>query len=305
MEQQAPATEMTSEQVDSLVNDIESKRDTEQNEIPMSVEQGDKPQSNVQALQDLEIDWKGKATKIPHDKIKDYVSKGYDYEVKMAEFNRNRALQASQLKSEIEQQYKNYIELYKLAENNPEWWEKVNNEYQAAIGNAKQQSDIPETNDPVVKSLYEKIQSLEEQLNGFSSVKEKIELQERQAIEKQEDELYLNTLNEVKNEYPEINFDKPSLEDGQTLEFKVLKYASENGIKNFKTAFKDFYFDEIVKLREQKVKENIAKETQKRTKLGLSVSDTPKNNLNNLKYKQTNNRNYQDSDSILRELGMK
>ena len=46
------------------------------------------------------------------------------------------------------------------------------------------------------------------------------------------------------------------------------------GIKNFTTAFRDFYHDEIVKRASEKAKEQVVKEKQTKSRLGI-VGQTP------------------------------
>jgi hypothetical protein len=111
-------------------------------------------------------------------------------------------------------------------------------------------------------------------------VQYKSQLEEQQQKQRmaQDDQAYMQSLTEMKKAYPDIDFDSPDAE-GKSLEFKVLEYAQQEGLKNFKTAFRDFYHDELQKRAESKAKENFLKDKQKNTKLGvLGITPAPTKN---------------------------
>jgi len=227
---------------DLELNDVGSS------EIPMTAQQE----------AEYEYTASGKSIKEPISMILKRASQGYDYSQKMNEFN--------QRSNEFNQRYKTYQDIDNFAQQNPQWWEHIQNSFNNRESFQSQQpqamaSQTMQTGDPRVDSL----------LNEFGEVKsfiQQMQSKEQQQIREQADARLKDEIEGIKKQYGNIDFSQAD-ESGKSLEHKVMEYAVENGIKSFRTAFRDFYHDELVKRASEQSKDNIAKDMQRKTKLGL------------------------------------
>jgi hypothetical protein len=209
-------------------------------EIPMTAES--EAEYEYQAL--------GKSIKEPISMILKRASQGYDYSQKMQDYNSKM--------NEFSAKYKTYDEIDRYAQENPEWWNHVTTSFsQRSIPNQSQefnQAHDSTLNDP-------RLDKFESFMNEF--------MMEKKNKEREEADRRLNEeIDNVKKQYSTIDFNQYD-DQGKSLEKKVLEYAVENGIKSFKTAFRDFYHDELVKRASIDGKSAAAKEVQRNTKMGL------------------------------------
>jgi hypothetical protein len=221
---------------------------------------------------EFEINYKGEAKKLPLSKLRDLAQQGFDYSQKMSEFNKLKAKYDSQEK-EFNDRYKRFSEMDRYIAENPDWWNHVNQAWTSRdMQQANQMGVAPSTaqqltNDPAVMEQFE---ALKNEIQGLKSFKDSVETERAQAQRAQEDRKYEEELTSLQKQYPTVDFNKPD-ETGNTLEYNVLKHANENGIKSFKTAFLDFYHDNLMKIAEMKAKETFAKDSQQIKKLGIST----------------------------------
>jgi len=91
-------------------------------------------------------------------------------------------------------------------------------------------------------------------------------------------------VNSIRKQFSNIDFDTPD-ENGLNLEMKVLQHAESLGIDGskpgaFRIAFRDFYHDHLINKAQEQAKENLQRDIQKRTKLGIvGSSDQPTKGL--------------------------
>ena len=248
---------MSEGDVDALLQSIEN---SPAKEIPMhdaAPAQSQTPQTPAPtAAPEYEITWNGKAIKAPIDKITQWASQGYDYAQKMGEFNKSRTEYEARQKalSEMEGRYKPIDEYVRQ---NPEWWNHVTQSFEsrAQAGGA----------DPVMSKVQEILQSKLQPIEQYiQSQSNKEQAQQREA----EDGRLKSDISSIREQYKDLDFDTAD-DTGKSLEYKVLEYAAQNGINSFKTAFRDFHHDTLLKLAEERGKQQVVKDTQKRTKLGL------------------------------------
>jgi len=276
--------------VDALLNQIESPGSSE---IPMTAA-GAEPsvaQAPPQPPQEYEFTANGKPIKAPLDKILQWASQGYDYPQKMAELNRRQQEFEAQQRAlkEIEGRYKPIDDYVR---ENPQWWEHVESSW-------KQREQAFDPNNPIAQE----IQALRSRLGEQDQIIQEWKQEREQRRIQTEDAQYQEQMESIRKEFPNLDLTTPGA-DGKSLEYKVLEYAQKEGIRNFKTAFRDFYHDEILKLHAERAKEESAKDLQKKTKLGLlGKSPTPQQSLapvQNLKSKS-----YESIlDEVKAELGL-
>lgn len=282
--------EFTEESADELLSDLEKPAPEMAMEQPSTegVQQAT-PAAQSQAAQEYAIKYGGKEIKAPLDKIIRWAEQGYEAPQKIGELNKqieSWKTKEATLK-ELESKYKTVDD---YARENPEWFKHIHSDYENRMNQRQQDPGSQEVMQ--LKSMYEQQKSVLDSL-----------VQDREnARIKNEDQKYMETFEEIKKQYPKIDFLSAD-HSGKTLEYKVLEYANQNKINNFKTAFKDFHFDELMKLKEEETKENLAKQKQANTKLGiLGINPTPSPKS---KAGYSKGKNYSDMEKeALYELGL-
>lgn len=260
LEQSEPTGDIEGIDTDALLEDVDKSTNKE---IPMTPPPPDPEEVEKAAkAQEYELTVNGQVIKAPIDKIKQWAQQGYDYPQKMAELNRRQALIDN-----LEKQYGSYKLVDEYAKNNPQWWQTIQSQFES-LQNPQQ----PQPGSDINPLIHEKLQELEKFKNEVIQQKE-IELREKQ------DSALNNEIQSIRKQYG--NLDWGSLdENGYSLEQRVMKYAIDNNISSFRAAFRDYNYDDIVRLEQERAKETLAKETQKRTKLGLlGSSPTPSKGL--------------------------
>lgn len=225
---------------------------------------GNVPQGNPAApaaADEFAFSFGGKEIKATRDQMIKWAQMGYDAPNRLGALNKQ--IQELQTKektwSEVE---KKYGEIDKYARENPQWLDYIMGEYQKAQG---QRANDP--NARVIQELQKKISELEGTTGQWK--------QERDAtVAQQEDQAYLTELDSIKKQYPKVDFDSQDPRTGKSLEYQILEHAQANGIRNFKTAFRDFYHDELMKMGSAQAKESVAKNLQQKSKLGIQSLKT-------------------------------
>lgn|SRR3990167_2430069 len=201
----------------------------------------------------------GKKIELPMNdpRVQQWLSQGHDYGNLTAKHRQERE-QFENERKQIEALKQTYGPVDEWVKQNPDAWNQFLQQYQQAQqrGNGSQ----VDPNNPLVQH----IQKLEQKLGQFEPLLESHKTQQIAA----EDQALDKDIESVRESYPDLDLDFAGA-DGRTRMYKVFEHANKNGIKNFKTAFKDLYHDELVQLRVEKAKESDLKTRQKQTKLGL------------------------------------
>lgn len=265
-------TENQNDDVDALLESVSSQS----YEVPMSesVPEAPSPETAPQP-KEWELDWNGQKIKADEDKFRKWAQQGYDYNQKMSSFNQKqqdseRAFQQKQ--QEWETKYSPYREIDQYVKENPSWWDHVEKSYQQAQN--PPQAQIPDE----LKSYLDPI------VKDYSQVKDFIQDYQRQVIEqqarqqeeqaKQHDTQLDGEIKSISQKY-NLDFAQQD-ESGQSLEARVLNHALQNGIPTFKSAFLDYYHENLEKLAESRGKESAMNDIKKRKQLGLlGESSTP------------------------------
>lgn len=248
---------MSDTDVDALLTQIESPaQETRPMHDQPAAPQAPPAANQTQVAQEIKFNWNGREIKAPLDKATLWASQGYDYAQKMSEFNQTKTQFELQQKA-IQETEARYKPIDEYVRQNPEWWNHITQAYEnrARDGNA----------DPVLSKVQELLQSKLQPIEQF--VQSQLSKEQAQQRETEDSRLKADT-ESIRKQYPDLDFDTRD-DTGKSLEYKVLEYASQNDIKNFKTAFRDFYHDNLVHLAEERGKSQVVKDTQKRTKLGL------------------------------------
>lgn len=270
--------------VDSLLSNINEPSEG----IPMSAKPDPEPAAPTPApVQEFEYDWRGQKVKEPIDVILKRAGMGRDYN-HLVEEHKSKVSEWEKQRQENDTKYSRYREVDEFVAKNPDWWQHVEQSWQSR--------EKPAEIDPNLKPFLDELNQVKSKLSEF-------EQKEQQLIVSQEDEAFAKEEQGIREKYSDLPWDTPG-PDGKSLYYKVLKHGTENGIKSFKTAFTDFYHDELEKRAESRGKEAVVKDTQKKTKLGLlGETQAPKKGITSAQ--NIKNRSYDDlTREALEELGI-
>jgi len=224
-------------------------------------EDTEKAQAESKPPEEYSFNYEGKEIKAPMDKLLKWASQGYGAPNRIGELNKQLG-EWKQKESHLNELKTKYADVDNYVRQNPQWFEAVNQQYQQAL--AKQNQSAQMENHPLMNEFA----GLRKQVDELSNYKNEI-------IRTQEDQKYTHDFELLQKANPKVDFVTPD-ENGKTLEYKVLEYAQQNGINNFKTAFRDFYHEDLLKLKELEAREKVVTDRVGKTKLGiLGISPTP------------------------------
>ncbi len=279
------------DEVDAYVNSQDNGNDR-----PSNHGQEDVPKE-APAPTEYEYTARGKTIKEPLDQILKRASQGYDYAQLMNEFNRNK-FEFENRSKQFDERYNHYTNVDKWAQENPQKWQFIQSQYQSQFADNQQnqnptvdQFGQPVKNEQANQPPDPRFQQLEDRLSQhekFISERTQKDLTDKMTAE---DEKLKSDVESIRKEYSYLDFDTPD-ENGKSLYFKVLSHAQEIGTQSFRVAFRDFNHDRLLTLAEEKGKESIAKDMEKKTKLGLVGSPATRE----LTPKETRSMSYDDID---------
>lgn len=222
-------------------------------------------ETTPQQPNEFEINYRGKLEKHPLEKILQFAQQGRDYSEKMGAWKSERT-QLLDFKTRWEQaqkdlsRLKEYDEVNQYIQKDPQWWEYVRSNYQNRLKEQGQQATLP----PEVQEKLEKVDKFEQFITAQEQAKEDSELD--------------GYINQVREQHPDLDW-KTLDENGLDLERRVTDHAIKLGIKTaqgWKAAFFDLMAPDLVNRAKLGGKEEVGKQIQKATKLGLGpVTDKP------------------------------
>jgi hypothetical protein len=231
----------------AILQSVESGQDYNPAPAEAPAQQAPEPQAAPEPKY-YEIPWNGQKVRGTEDQLVKWASQGYDYSQKMAEINAKA--------KEYEQSYGRYREIDDFVKQNPDWWNHVESQWQSRDTFGL---------DPQLQKVLEPVQSELSTIKSFIN-----EYQQRQMEEqaRQDDQRLTEEISSLRSKYPDVDFGSKD-ENGQSLEYRVIKHANENGITKFTTAFLDYYHDNLQKLYEARGRSAVEQDFQKRKSLGL------------------------------------
>jgi hypothetical protein len=269
--QDTPTGNTSGVDVDALMNDIEGNGNrTIGMGDPSTPESGDPAPAAQSTANEFEFDITGKKIKVPYGdpRLKQWAQQGYDYSQKMQSLREERA-QWEQAKKELEDSLSPYKSIDSWAKENPEHWNHIVAQWETLKANP---AGTDASGQDLPAWAKEKISTHEKFIS-------EIQKERQTAKEKSEDEALQKDVQSIRDQYANLDWNTPD-EHGLSLEKRVVKHAIDNGISNFRAAFRDFHFDNLVKLEGEKAKESATKSLQARTRQGIiGQSSTPKKGL--------------------------
>lgn len=238
---------------------------------------------------EFEYNAAGKQVKEPLEMILKRASQGYDYAQKMGEFNTVKTQLAERDERLKAFEHLNQIDEY--ARENPEWLQLVKDQWDRR--EAVSQNIDP--NDPMFNFVDSKFKQLSETFDKLNTDISSLKSEKQQELIKQEDQALDAEIQDIRKQYSNLPWDNTD-EFGRNLEAKVVEYAAANGIRNFKTAFRDLYHEDIVNMERDRAKEELANSRHEKRKSGfISESATPTN------FSQAGNIRSKSYDDLSRE----
>lgn len=239
---------------------------------PAQPEQVAEPQQAEQApIQEFEYSANGKTIKEPLETILKRASQGYNYAQHMQDLKSQQSEfeQREQRALELE---KKYGEIDKFAADNPEWNDHLHKTWESRFDITGQQQTEPSQQQQGVPSQL---------LNEFNELKSFVENIKAERA----DAAYQGAVDQVKNQYPDIDFNHTDPNTGKTLEQQVLDFAEQNSIGRFEPAFKAYYHDKLVERARNEAKDQMAGDIKQRAKAGLlGTSQAPAKGNSEMEY---------------------
>lgn len=245
------------EEIDQIVEQTE---DSSNNEIPM---ESDVPRETepTPAPQEFVFNAYGREVRVPQNdpRINQWLSMGYEAPNKFGELNKKIADYDRQLKDyngryqQLETKYNEFKQIDDWARSNPEKWQALTDQWKQQVSQMNPAQLPPE--------LKQKIEQHDQILNHFQ--------QEQLARRNQaEDQALTGEIESIRKQYTNLDFDAPD-NSGKSLEYRILEYATQNGIPSFRAAFRDYCFDQLTNKAEEKGREKVSRAMPQTVKNGL------------------------------------
>lgn len=255
------------EEIDSIVEQTEASSN---NEIPMTEDVPRETSSSPEeALQEFKFNAYGKEIKVPYNdpRLTQWLSMGYEAPNRFGELNKKLADYDKQLKDytgkyqQLESKYNEFKQIDDWARSNPDKWNALTEQWKQQVSQMNPVQLPPE--------LQQKLEQHDQILTQFQ--------QEQVARRHQAEDQALGTeIESIRKNYPNLDFDAPD-QTGRSLEYRILEYATQNGIPSFRAAFRDYCFDQLTKKAEEQGREKVSRTMSQTTKAGLlGKSPAPK-----------------------------
>lgn len=283
-------------EIDSIVSQTELSTNQE---IPM---EGPAPQEQAQPTsQEYEFESGGQKIKAPIEKILRWASMGHSAPNKIGELSKKLSDYEGKFK-----QYEQYDTTYRpiddWAKKNPDKWQALFNNWQQAQFGVLPQGPTPTPTEAQAQNFQlppEVIQKINAFDQKFSQLEQKEVVQRERAADQGLD----GEIASIRKQYSNLDFDAPDT-TGNTLEYQILKHATDNGIPSFRAAFRDYCFDKLGQFSETKGMEKASKTISPQTKAAL-LGKQPAGTKGQLPANFIKNRNYdQIHEAALAELGI-
>ena len=211
------------------------------------VETGTGDESSTQSKGTRVLQYKGETISIDDAKFQNFAQQGYDYNIKMRDFNIEKKLFESERES-----MKEIIEINDYAKANPDWLKTVQDHWAAEQSGAG-------TRDPA--SLESRFQ----QLQARQDARDQKDIIRQNAALEADQELSISSFKENNSDHDWNTKD----EYGNTLEDRIGHMMVEKKIRDFDVAATYLLKDEMLKRKALAAKESAGAAIQKANKLGL------------------------------------
>lgn len=245
-------------------------------EASPEVQAVESPVEAAAPVTEFEYSANGKTIKEPIDTILKRASQGYNYAQHMAEMKKRTEEVDTRYNSAMELE-KKYGEIDKFAQENPEWNDHLHKTWENRFDISGQQPSQQQGVDSQFLQEFNELKSFVDNIKAERA-----------------DAAYQGAVDQVKNQYPDIDFGQTDPDSGKTLEQQVLDFAEQNSIGKFEPAFKAFYHDKLIERARSEAKDQMAGDIKQRAKAGLlGTSQAPAQGNASMEYPP----NYRDMTS--------
>ena len=273
------SAQLSDEQIDTLVDGTGSATSTD---IPMTAADVNTPEEKPTSDVFHEFNHNGKPIRATTEQLIKWAQQGYDYPQKMGEFNKTKTAFENQQK-EYEAKYAPYQQIDDWAAKNPTQWQSLEQAWKQS-----QNAPAPVENDPYAP----KFQTIEQKLSQIERFANTMMQERAEKSRKEQDTKLSEEIKSIREQYKDLDFDSLD-ENGKSLEYKVFEHAKASGVSSFKTAFRDFYHDNLIERAQAQAKLAVSKGIQTKSKMGvLGSNPTPKRGLSEVK--NPRDRSYDD-----------
>jgi hypothetical protein len=223
---------------------------------------------------DWKFNWNGRDI-VPEsrEKLITWANQGYNYSQRMGELNKTHAqrmaeAEARELKAkEIESKYSPFAQVNEYAEKNPDWWNHVKQSFEQR--QAQEQGLDPKLAE-ILTPLQQKLSQMEQEAEARRAAEEQAKVHEQHT---KEDQALESEIEAIRKQHPNIDLSARD-ESGETLERRILLHASENGIRSFRAAYRDYLHDQLVVQQGAQTRLQAVRGQQAEAKAGL-LGKTP------------------------------
>ncbi len=254
--------------VDALMAEIESPSKAAESEAPAAETPAAAPTWDGKQW---EFEWNGKKiAPDSQDKARTWMSQGYNYSQRMGELNKTQAQQKTEWDqrqsafAEEQAKLSPYAKVDEYARANPQWWAKVQQDYQTAQQQAQ----------GITPDFAQALKPIQEELGQFKTFL--AQQQEAKAAEEasKHDGALDTEIEGIRKDFPNINLTSVDPATGMTLELRILKHAQSLGTTSFKAAFRDYLHDQLMEQAKANGLEANAKAAELNAKKGI-LGKTP------------------------------
>lgn len=272
VENQGGAPDAGAIDVDGLLADVDAGRDPN---APETAAPEAAPQEKPEAVwngSEWEFEWNGKKI-VPEnrDKLKIWAAQGYNYSQRMGELNKTHSqrMQEAEAREQaakaLEQKLSPYAQVDQYAQQNPDWWQHVQETFQS-----RETAGLDPSLAKVLSPLQEKLGALEQVIQAQQEAAQKAA---EEARFKEQDQALDAEIESIRKQYPNIDLSARD-ESGTPLEQRIYKHATEIGTTSFRAAFRDYLFDSLTVQQQAQQKLQAVQKTQAEAKAGL-LGKTP------------------------------
>jgi hypothetical protein len=266
---------------DAIMNAVEAGEDPSQ--IP--VDGGEQTTEQAAPTFRKEFTANGRQVSVNDEsKYDKWAQQGYNYSQQMEAFNKEKSdfeAQRTQWSQENETRLSRFAEVDKFAQENPDWWNHVENSW-----NTRETHGMaPEIQDAVNKVLEPHLAEVSE-MKKFVHEQHVRQEEEKAAAEDAELQAQYKAL---QDEFPEIDF--TAVDDtGQSFEAQIVNHANAHGLPTIKAAFLDYHHAHLQNLYVQRGMKQAEDARAKQNKAGI-LGRTPAPTQNGLADTLANPRN--------------
>lgn len=249
----------------SNIDNLEVGGDAATPEVPQQTEGAEGQEAQAEDEPVVEYVYQGETVKVPLSEAQNKLQQIHVLNEKFREFNQQKE-GWEQERQQAQQIIDRYKQIDEYAQQNPEWFDYVQQQWQKKQAYGDLPTEIDE-NDPVAQAILATKRENQELKNELAKFREEIEFSKQSEADQKAEQELRSEIHGVRDEFKSVNFDEPD-QHGVSLENRIIKHGLENNM-GFKQAFLDYYYPNLIKLERERAMKEAAENIQKKTKMGV------------------------------------